>query len=418
MLSEGERVTAALSGGADSVCLLLVLKELEAKYRLKIEAVHVNHCIRGEEADSDEQFCRSLCRRLGVKLHVKKINVPEIAAREKKSIEEAARNARYEVFEEYTNSGKLATAHTLSDNAETVILNLVRGTGIKGICGIPPVRGNIIRPLIGLTRHDIENYLKKSGQDYVTDSTNLSDDYTRNRIRHKIIPEILRINSGFFKTFCAELKIFSEENFFIEKSAKKAYNICNDNGALYGLEKYDPVIRKRCISFFLKENKLHVSYDKINAVDSILQNGGKINIERDVYAVCRKNVLTILRMPDKSDVYSVRLKSGENSIFKGRILTAEIKRDCKGIIDTDKICGEIVLRSRNYGDRIQLAGRTFTSSVKKLLNEKIRADVRPYIHFLADDIGVIYIEGIGCADRVKLSEETKNSLHITIKDVS
>lgn len=411
-------MTAALSGGADSVCLLLVLKELEEKYRLNIEAVHVNHCIRGGEADSDEQFCRSLCSRLGVKLHVKKINVPEIAAREKKSIEEAARNARYEVFEEYTSGGKLATAHTISDNAETVIFNLVRGTGIKGICGIPPVRGNIIRPLIGITRNDVESYLKKNGQDHVTDSTNLNDDYTRNRIRHKIIPEILRINGGFFKTFCAELKIFSEENFFIEKCAKKAYNICNDNGALYGLEKYEPVIRKRCISAFLKENKLNVSYDKINAVDSILQKGGKINIGRNIYAVCRKNILTILRMPEKSAVCTARLKTGENSIFEGRILTAEIKRDCKGIIDTDKVCGEIILRSRSYGDRIQLAGRNFTSSVKKLLNEKIRADVRPYIHFLADDMGVIYIEGIGCADRVKLSGETKNSLHISIKDVS
>lgn len=417
MLESGERVTAALSGGADSVCLLLILKKLEEKYKLKIDAVHINHCIRGKEADNDEHFCRRLCERLKVPITVKKANVPKIAAEKKQSLEEAARNVRYDFFAEHMKNGKLATAHTASDNAETVILNLVRGSGLKGICGIPPVRGNIIRPLIDITRQDVENYLEEEKQDFVTDSTNLSDDYTRNRIRHKIIPEILRINGGFFKTFCAELKIFSEENFFIEKSAKNAYNICIDNGALYGLEKYDAVIRKRCISYFLKENKLPISSEKINSIESILEKGGKINLSDGVYAVCRKNVLTILRIPKDKGIHRVKLHEGENSIFDCRTVSAEIKNDCGGIIDTDKVCGDIILRSRNYGDKIRLSGRGFTSSVKKLLNEKIRADLRPYIHFLADDKGIIYIEGIGISDRVKPDGDTKKSLYITIKDV-
>lgn len=417
MLRGGERVTAALSGGADSVCLLLVLNELKNKYGIKLDAVHVNHCIRGREADRDEEFCRKLCKRLGVELTVKKIDVPAVAAAKRQSLEEAARNVRYSAFEEHSSAGLTATAHTASDNAETVILNLARGTGLKGICGIPPVRGNIIRPLIDVTRQDVENYLGELGQDFVTDSTNFDDDYTRNRIRHNIIPEILRINSGFYKTFCAELKIFSEENIFIENSVKTAYNICIDNGALSGLEKYDAVIRKRCISLFLRENSLPVSAEKINAINDILECGGKINISDGIYAVCRKNTLTILRMPENNEIQPVKLQCGENSIFPHKIVFAEIKSGGGGIIDTDKVCGSIVLRSRNYGDKIQLAGRNFTSSVKKLLNERIRADFRPYIHFLADDMGVIFVENIGIADRVRPDGNTKKSLYITVKDV-
>ncbi len=414
MLKGGERVTAALSGGADSVCLLLVLNGLKERYDLKLDAVHVNHCIRGKEADRDEEFCRKLCERLGVELTVKRIDVPAIAAEKKQSLEEAARNVRYSVFAQHSGTGLTATAHTASDNAETVLLNLARGTGLKGMCGIPPVRDNIIRPLIDVTRQDVENYLRELGQDFVTDSTNLDNDYTRNRIRHNIIPEILRINSGFYKTFCAELKIFSEENIFIEKSVKTAYNICIDNGALCGLEKYDTVIRKRCISIFLKENSLPVSAEKINAVNGILDTGGKINISDGVYAVCRKHTLTILRMPEKTEIQPVKLRCGENSIFSDKTVFAEIKDGGGGIIDTDKVCGDIVLRNRNYGDRIQLAGRNFTSSVKKLLNENVRADMRPFIHFLADDEGVIFIENIGVADRVKPDSNTKKSLYITV----
>ncbi len=418
MLKGGECVTAALSGGADSVCLLLVLNDLKERYSLKLDAVHVNHCIRGEEADRDEQFCRKLCERLGVELTVKRIDVPAIAAEKKQSLEEAARNVRYAVFAEHSAGGLTATAHTASDNAETVLLNLARGTGLKGMCGIPPVRDSIIRPLIDVTRQDVENYLKETGQDFVTDSTNLDNDYTRNRIRHNIIPEILRINSGFYKTFCAELKIFSEENIFIENSVKTAYNICIDNGALCGLEKYDTVIRKRCISIFLRENSLPVSAEKINAVNDILDSGGKINISDGVFAVCRKHILTILRMPEKTEIQPVKLCCGENSIFPHKTVFAEIKDGSGGIIDTDKVCGDIVLRSRRNGDRIQLAGRSFTSSVKKLLNEKIRPDIRPYIHFLADDTGVIFIENIGVVDRVKPDVNTRKSLYITVLPTS
>ncbi|MDE5649348.1 MAG: tRNA lysidine(34) synthetase TilS, partial [Oscillospiraceae bacterium] len=221
MIKKGDRITAALSGGADSVCLLLVLKELSESYNITVDAIHINHCIRGEESDRDEEFCRSLCTKLHIPITVIRTDVPSAAAGSKKSLEETARDIRYETFKKHAGkNGKIATAHTLSDNAETVILNLARGTGLKGLCGIPPVRDNIIRPLIEITRQQVEDCLKEQNQGFVTDSTNLSNDYTRNRIRHNIIPELLKINGGFYKTFSAGQKILKEENNFISNYAE------------------------------------------------------------------------------------------------------------------------------------------------------------------------------------------------------
>ena len=412
MLSGGEKVTVALSGGADSVCLLLMLKSIEEKYSLSIDAIHINHCIRGAEADSDEEFCRNLCDRLGVVFTAKRIDVPKLAADKKQSLEEAARDARYSAFAEHTKGKLLATAHTASDNAETVLFNFVRGTGLKGLCGIPPVRDNIIRPLIAVTREEVEAYLDGKGQDFVTDSTNLETEYSRNKIRHNIIPEMLKINGGFYRTFSSELKIFSEENEFIHNAAKTAYEKCYDKGALCGLEKYDAVIRKRCIAMYLKENSLSQSSEKINAVNDILESGGKINITAGVYAVCRKNTLTIVKTPAECEC--VPLSEGENTIFSERVFFAESRNDNKGTLDIDKVKGQLWLRGRVNGDRIQLSGRNFTSSVKKLLNEYIRADLRPFIHFLADDEGLVYIEDIGAADRVKTDDKTVRSLYIKV----
>ncbi len=172
---------------------------------------------------------------------------PRLPQNQKKSLEETARDIRYKAFEKHAgDKGKIATAHTVSDNAETVILNMARGTGLKGLCGIPPVRDNIIRPLIDVTRQQIEDYLKSMNQGFVTDSTNLSDDYTRNRIRHKIIPELLKINEGFYKTFSSEIKILKEENSFIAQCAEDAYRKCrNGSGVISGLDKYPDAVKKK-----------------------------------------------------------------------------------------------------------------------------------------------------------------------------
>ena len=188
MLAPGETVLLALSGGADSVALLCALRALGYPVR----AFHLNHCLRGAESDRDEAFCRALCERLGVPLTVERIDVRAQTAGE--GIEAAARRIRYERLAAAAQGAKIATAHTADDNLETMLFHLARGTGPKGLAGIPPVRDGVIRPLIGVERAQVEAYLAELGQDYVTDSTNLADSYTRNRIRHGVVPALRQIN--------------------------------------------------------------------------------------------------------------------------------------------------------------------------------------------------------------------------------
>lgn len=419
MIKKGDRITVALSGGADSVCLLLVLKELSRSYNITVDAIHINHCIRGEESDRDEEFCRSLCTRLDIPITVIRADVPAAALESKKSLEETARDIRYETFKKHAGKkGKIATAHTLSDNAETVILNLARGTGLKGLCGIPPVRENIIRPLIDITRQQVEDYLKEQNQGFVTDSTNLSDDYTRNRIRHNIITELLKINGGFYKTFSAGQKILKEENNFISSYAESAYKKCKKStGEISGLDKYPDAVKKRIVSMFLNDNNLPVSYDKINSVSSLSEKNGKINILKGIYITGKDGVITVNQETEKITDVEIPLKIGRNFIFKNKVLIAEENKKGDLLIDLDKICGTIILRNRRYGDKIKLSGRSFISSVKKLLNENIPSEERPFIHFLSDDIGLIYVENIGVADRVKVTGESIRILSVKTEDV-
>ena len=185
MLDGVNDVTVALSGGADSMCLLHSLLVIKDTYSLNITAAHLNHMIRGKEALRDEEFVIEQCKKIGVQLFVERVDVPLFARENKISIELAARKVRYEFFERVAK-GAVATAHTASDNIETVILNMTRGASLKGLCGIPPKRDRFIRPLICCTRSDVEAYCAKNNIQFVTDSTNLTDEYTRNNIRHNI----------------------------------------------------------------------------------------------------------------------------------------------------------------------------------------------------------------------------------------
>lgn len=421
MIKKGDRVTVALSGGADSICLLNILYSLREHFEISVDAVHVNHRIRGAESDRDEKFCADFCKDLNIPLKVYREEVLKAAEVSGKSLEETARDIRYSKFSEYAGQdGKIATAHTISDNAETVIFNLIRGTGLKGLCGIPPVRGNIIRPLIEITRRQVENYLNEKGISFITDSTNLSDDYTRNKIRHNIIPVMLQINNGFYKSFSNSRRVICSENEFMEEQTSDIYKKCCNDNILNNISKYPCAIRKRLILKYLNENNLPVSFEKVNQVAAIADKGGKINISKDVFINAGNGDIYIEK--DSSEVIAadieIPMKIGCNSIFENVIFKAEITKNfnnSKNLIDLDKVSGEITLRNRRFGDKIKLAGREFTSSVKKLMNENIPRKKRPFIHFLCDEQGLIFMEDFGAADRVKADENSKRLLKITVE---
>ena len=193
MIGKGDVVVAGVSGGADSVCLLFVLCGLRRELGFSVRACHVNHGLRGAEADADEEYVRRLCRDLGVPCRFFHEDVEWIARKRKQSPEEAGRMVRREAFLTMCREDggtKIATAHHRDDNAETVLLNMARGTGLKGLGGIRPVTGKWIRPLLALTREQTEGYLRRRGITWCEDATNSGDEYTRNRIRHNILPAL------------------------------------------------------------------------------------------------------------------------------------------------------------------------------------------------------------------------------------
>ncbi|MCQ2463313.1 MAG: tRNA lysidine(34) synthetase TilS, partial [Clostridia bacterium] len=195
-MPENCTVTVGLSGGADSVALLDVLIKLSGEYSWVVKAAHVNHCLRGVQADADESFVRSLCEKRGVQLSVLRADVAGEARRRHIGLEECGRQIRYDFFASL-DTDYIATAHTLSDTVETMFINLSRGCSLSGLCSIPPVRGKIIRPLILCTGGEVRQYCKENGLDYVIDGSNNEDEYLRNRIRHYAVPEFIRLQPRF-----------------------------------------------------------------------------------------------------------------------------------------------------------------------------------------------------------------------------
>ena len=198
LINNGDNIIVALSGGADSVSLLYVLISLKEQYNLTVSAAHLNHQLRGEESVRDYNFVKNLCNSLDIKLFYKEVDINALSKETKESTELCGRNARYDFFQQLSNehNAKIATAHTASDNLETVIYNIARGTSINGLKGIVPKRNYIIRPLINVNREDVENFCTENSISYVNDSTNFLDDYTRNKIRHNVIPVLKNINSN------------------------------------------------------------------------------------------------------------------------------------------------------------------------------------------------------------------------------
>lgn len=292
MLQRGDAVVAALSGGADSVSLLYALKELSGELGITVSACHINHHLRGEESDSDMRFCEELCSRLGIPLSVREAEVGSMQQKHE-SLEECARRVRYDFFAEVSGGKKLATAHNSNDCAETVLLNLMRGTGLKGLCGVPPVRGNIVRPLIYCTRDDVEEYCKSKGLTWVTDKTNLCDDYTRNKVRHIILPEMLKINGSLFSTMNRMEKSLREDSDFLEEMARQALESAKkpggfDSAALADLPK---PVQSRAIKQIFFAGGIEPSALRINTAAEILAAGsGKFNPCRGKFFVVKRGL--------------------------------------------------------------------------------------------------------------------------------
>lgn len=418
LISEGDAVCAALSGGADSVALLVVLRELSGRIGFSLSAVHVNHNLRGEESNRDERFCVELCGKLNVSITVKSVDVAAWRAEHSDSVELAARKLRYRAFGEIS-ADKIATAHNANDNLETAIFNLTRGTGLKGACGIAPKRDKFVRPLLGVTRAEIEEFLTERGQDWVTDSTNSVDDCSRNLIRHRVLPELLKINPRALESFARAAELMSADEKYLSKIAAAAFLKLKRDGGYDadGLISLDRALRGRVLTEILSENSVEVSEKKVGDLERVFFSGGEVNLADGVFAKKSRGLVFVGNTHEKP-CFSAELTIGEEREVFGKKISIKKADNVHNpftnyVLDCDKIKGRIILRTRKSGDRIKLLGRDFTSDVRKLLS-RLPEGVRDKAILLCDDDGVIFVEGSGAADRVRVDDNTRIPLRVII----
>lgn len=408
MLSKGDRVVVGVSGGADSMVLLTLLQNIKDNMDLDIIVAHIEHGIRGQESQDDAQFVKSFCESNNIEFHQLSINAVDEAKAADMGVEEYSRKRRYEFFYSF-NADKIATAHNLTDNVETVLFRLARGTGLKGMCGIPPVRDNIIRPLIELTSKEIREYCADNKIKYRIDSTNLSNDYSRNLIRNEILPKLELLNSNYQEAVNSLISDINEDYSFIENAVEDAYKLCLDDDKLLinELKNVDTAIAKRVIKKYFFNYGVTLDRLHLLQIARLIDKQSKVQIEGSIYAVSNKKYL---RFADMSD------NETESEIVKKVLNISEFNnKNVDFYCDYDKIIGDILIRKRMEGDTISPANRNCKKTLKKLFNEySVPIEKRGSVPVICDDFGVIGVVGYCADERVKLDESTQNILSVKL----
>lgn len=420
MLRQGDTVVAGVSGGADSMLLLSYLLSVKDDYSLNIIVANVEHGIRGEESISDSSFVRDFCSNNNVRFEQLSIKALEQAKEQNLSVEEYSRNARYDFFRSF-NADKIATAHSLSDNVETVLFRLSRGTSIKGCCGIPAVRGNIIRPLIDCTATEIRDYCKENGIEFVVDSTNSDNEYSRNYIRNEIIPSFKRLNPSFEQTVGRFIDSATQDEQCISELADECFDESFKNNTLLikNLKKYPLSIIKRAIVKYISLYDVGLDDLHLNGIAALLDKSGKLQIKGNLFVISNKKALRVALFEKNVDFGVAKVK--EKLLSRDEFLNNYelIKKQFDFYCDYDKIIGSISIREREPGDEISPAGRDCKKSLKKLFNEyQIPVEDRGAIPIVSDDKGIIGIYGYCCDERVQIDNTTATviMLNITFSD--
>lgn len=419
------RIDAAFSGGADSVALLHTLWQLREEFGLDVRAIHIQHNLRGAESLRDEQFCRDFCEVLGIPLTVVSCDVQGYAAAHRLSVETAARECRYAAFSAHC-SGAIATAHTASDNLETVLMRLTRGTGLKGLCGIPPVRDQFLRPLLHVTRAQVEDYVRQQGLSHVEDSTNAQDVYRRNYLRCHVVPALRQCNPSVEDACTAMTEDLQLDADFLAQQADTAYVQClQADGSLRSLNALHPAIRRRCIAKLLAAHSL-ASRQNILTVCRLLETGGTAEL---AYGGIRAHVSrdTLWLEQPVQEVRRIPLTIGKNRLFEGMYAEAEvICRDdaekfarihtmfANSVLDYDIINGNAALHSRIPALYLRKAGHTHRISIKKWLNANVPPAQRSTVHYLSDESGLLWVQGLGAAEHAAVTERTQRMLWLHI----
>ena len=448
IIQQDDRILVALSGGPDSVCLLHMLYRIKDKFNLKLGAIHINHMLRGEEADKDENYIIDLCEQMGIKHYVKRINIEYIAKETNVSLETAGRNERYKAFEEIKikdKYNKIAVAHNANDQAETILMRIMRGTGLEGLTGIKPQReGGIIRPILCLNRQEIEDYCEYNGLNPRIDASNYDRHYNRNRVRLDILPYMRdNFNKDIIDTLNRMTLLLQKDNEFIEEYSKKCYNMyCKKhNNKLEILKELfekemESIITRVVIIAFKEISKSYQNFEMKHIYEIVnlasRETGKKINLTNNI--ICENLYGNIVLSKNDNKYYNSCVKTEikldkdniiENIEFNNYIINFEVienkkkekftKNNLIKLFNYDKIEKEILIRYRKDGDKIIPLGMSGSKKVKDIfINSKVPREERDNTPILCFDDKISWIVGYKTSQLFKIDSDTKMILKITV----
>lgn len=454
MILPDDAVVAGISGGADSVCLLFVLKELQKKIPFRLLTVHVNHGIR-KEAGEDEAYVKNLCEQWNIPFYAIHADVELMAKEQGISTEEAGRNLRYESFQKILRDEepeawkqgkcKIAVAHNQNDRAETVLFNLCRGTGLQGLGSIQPVRGMVIRPVLCLERQQIEDFLREKNLSYCTDCTNEENEYTRNRIRNIILPCIQReISPNAVSHMNHAAELVSEAQEFLMKESRKAFErvlISKEKNKLEvsvpGLLKEDRYIRSQVFLFLMEElvpGRKDITKEHVEALSKLILTPGSRRLDLP-YGICAQKEYDRLFLFFRKDRKTEAEKKTETEVLKipgtyripsfGNLEFSMVSFQNKKEIpqnrytkwfDYDKIKSRLMIRTRNAGDYLTIDEKLSRKSLKEyMIEQKIPRRLRDEVYLLADGHHILWVIGARISAEYKVTLNTKNILQVKFK---
>ncbi len=432
LFSAGSTVIAGVSGGPDSMALLHMLHTWRDG-DLRVVAVHVHHGLRGEEADRDEAHVRAYCAENGIDYVCERVNVRALADEMGVGEEEAGRRVRYEIFERIRvaeNADVIATAHNADDATETVLMHVLRGCGVGGLCGIPAKRGHIVRPLLDCTRAEIEAYCADNGVAYVVDSTNADPIYTRNRVRHQLLPLLREMNPSVDAALSRLRESAARDEAYFAKLAECAYEAAVEQDGSYSREAFlrqDTPVRVRMWKLLLRKNGCESYTERhIEALEAaLIANRGTVYMP-DGYSVCvSAGRLKCFCEQQRTEILCVAVDSLPMHIFFDGHENVLQRMTCeemaclqnvhikffKYALDCDRIQGSLTVRCRRDGDRFHPAGRKVGKSLKALFQElRIPQYDRDKVLLLCDEAGIVLMPGVACDSRVCPSDSTKHFL--------
>ena len=446
IIKQGDKILVALSGGPDSVCLLHILHRLKEPFNLKLGAIHINHMLRGEEADNDEKYIIKLCDELGINHYVKRIDIEYVARDTNVSLEVAGRNERYKAFEEIKEKyeyNKIAVAHNANDQAETVLMRIMRGTGLEGLTGIKAKRADgIIRPILCLNREEIEEYCEKNNLNPRIDASNYERIYSRNKVRLDILPYMKEnFNKDIIDTLNRMTLLLQKDNEFIEEYSNKCYNIyCENYGEKIKVSKnlfeteMDSIITRVLIRVFKEISNSYQNFEMKHIYEVVnlakKSTGKKLNLTNKI--ICENLYGDIIF--SKEDKPKEKIEDNEVKINKDDIFNKVIfddytirfevvenknkvefsKNNLIKLFDYDNIEKEIIIRYRKDGDKITPLGMNGSKKLKDIfIDLKIPREKRDTIPIVCFDDNISWVVGYKTSQLFKVTKNTNKILKIT-----